>query len=122
MGRSASLSTGDALANAIQAYNLPWGPSVSALLPFTSVLETMARDPVWLQQFGNAVLTQRPAVMDAIQRMRQRALEYGYLQPNSYMNVVTNAGYRDSARQPGRCLHSLLRPACRFLPGRRIVW
>src|SRR4029077_17417896 len=92
MGRSASLSTGDALANAIQAYNLPWGPSVSALLPFTSVLETMARDPVWLQQFGNAVLTERPAVMDAIQRMRQRALEYGYLQPNSYMNVVTNAG------------------------------
>jgi hypothetical protein len=85
--------TGDALAYAIQADNLPWDASVLALLPFPSVLDMMARDPIWLQQLGNAVLTQRQDVMDAVQRMRRMAMEYGYLQPNSYVNVVSNGGY-----------------------------
>jgi Protein of unknown function (DUF3300) len=88
-----SYLTGDALANAIQMDALPWDPSVLALLPFPSVLDMMARDPLWLEQLGNAVLTQQPAVMDAVQRMRRKALEFGYLQPNSYMNVVQNGGY-----------------------------
>jgi Protein of unknown function (DUF3300) len=85
--------TGDALAQAIQADNLPFDPSVLALLPFPSVLDTMARDPQWTGTLGNAVLNQRPDVMDAIQRMRQQARNYGYLAPNSYDNVVDNAGY-----------------------------
>ena len=46
-----------------------------------------------MQQLGNAALTQRPEVMDAIQRMRRKAMDYGYLQPNNYLNVVSNAGY-----------------------------
>jgi hypothetical protein len=37
--------TGDALAQAIQADNLPWDPSVLTLLTFPSVLDMMARDP-----------------------------------------------------------------------------
>ena len=37
--------TGDALAQAIQADNLPWDPSVLALLPFPSVLDMMAARP-----------------------------------------------------------------------------
>ena len=31
--------------------------------------------------------------MDAIRRMRRRAMEFGYLQPNDYVNVVSTAGY-----------------------------
>jgi hypothetical protein len=84
---------GDALARAIQEDNLPWDPSVLALLPFPSVLDMMARDYAWTQQLGNAVLTQRPEVMDAVQRMRRKAMDYGYLQNNSYMRVVSDGGY-----------------------------
>lgn len=53
---------GDALAEAIQADNLEWDPSVLALLPFPSVLSMMAQDPAWTQQLGDAVLAQRPDV------------------------------------------------------------
>jgi len=84
---------GDALAQAMQADHLQWDPSILALLPFPSVLDMMARDPAWTQQLGNAVLTQNSEVMDAVQRMRQRAQSYGYLAPNSYINVVSSGGY-----------------------------
>jgi hypothetical protein len=32
-------------------------------------------------------------VMDAIQRMRHKAMEHGYLQSNSYVSVSSNDGY-----------------------------
>ena len=83
---------GDALARAIQEDALPWDPSVIALLPFPSVLDQMARDMAWTQQLGNAVLAQRPEIMDAVQRMRQQALNYGYLQSNQYIRVVPAPG------------------------------
>jgi hypothetical protein len=84
---------GDALAQAILADHLQWDPSILALLPFPSVLDMMARDPAWTEQLGNAVLTQHPDVMDAVQRMRQRARSYGYLTTNGYINVIANGGY-----------------------------
>ncbi len=84
--------TGDALAQAIQADNLPWDPSVLALLPFPSVLDMMARDPQWTGTLGNAVLVQRNDVMDAVQRQRQAAHNYGYLASTPYDNVVDNDG------------------------------
>jgi hypothetical protein len=88
-----SYMTGDQLARAMQQDHLQWDPSVLALLPFPTVLEMMASDPVWLEQLGNAVLTQRGDVMDAVQRMRRRAADFGYLQSNAYMNVASNGGY-----------------------------
>jgi len=84
---------GDVLAQAIQADNLPWDPSVLALLPFPSVLDMMARDPQWTGALGNAVLNQRPDVMDAVQRERHIAHNYGYLAPTPYYDVVDNGGY-----------------------------
>ncbi len=50
--------TGQALADAIQADQLPWDPSVQALLPFPSVLDTMASDMGWTTDLGNAFLAQ----------------------------------------------------------------
>src|ERR1700729_355498 len=44
--------TGQALADAIQADQLPWDPSVQALLPFPSVLEMMNSDMNWTTQIG----------------------------------------------------------------------
>ncbi len=84
---------GDALAQAMQADHLQWDPNIMALLPFPSVLDMMARDPAWTQQLGNAVLTQDSDVMDAVQRMRRRAMGYGYLTPNDCMNVTSSGGY-----------------------------
>lgn len=68
-----SYLTGDALARAIQDHRLPWDPRVLGLLPFPSVRDMMARDPAWTEQLGKAVLVHRPEVMDAVQKMRQRA-------------------------------------------------
>ena len=61
----------DQLARAIADDRLPFDPSVMALIPFPTVLDQMARDAGWTQQLGNAVLAQRPDVMDGVQRMRQ---------------------------------------------------
>jgi Protein of unknown function (DUF3300) len=81
---------GQELANAITADQLPWDPSVQALLPFPSVLETMASDMAWTTDLGNAFLAQRQDVMDAVQRMRQKAKDYGYLRSNA--QVVVGGG------------------------------
>ena len=80
---------GDALARAIQEDHLPWEPSILALLPFPSVLDMLARNLTWTEQLGTAVLTQPADVMDAIQRMRRKAQEYGYLQSNPFINVLS---------------------------------
>jgi hypothetical protein len=82
--------TGNALAFAISTDHLPWDPSVQAMLPFPSVLETMASDMAWTQQLGTAVLAQKGDVMDAVQRMRHKAKDFGYLRSNA--TVVVGAG------------------------------
>jgi hypothetical protein len=82
--------TGQTLASAIQADQLPWDPSVQALLPFPSVLEMMASDMNWTTQIGNAFLAQQPDVMDSIQRERMKARDFGYLRSNA--QVVVGAG------------------------------
>ncbi|MBV8730856.1 MAG: DUF3300 domain-containing protein, partial [Acidobacteriia bacterium] len=79
---------GDALAAAIQGDRLPWDPSVQALLPFPAVLDMMASDPGWTRQLGDAFLANQGAVMDAVQRERQKAYQYGYLRTNPQI-VVT---------------------------------
>lgn len=78
---------GDQLANAIQGDQLPWDPSVQALLPFPSVLDMMASDMNWTSDLGNAFLAQRQDVMDAVQRERRRARDYGYLRSNGQVIV-----------------------------------
>ena len=81
--------TGQELANAIQEDQLPWDPSVQALLPFPSVLDMMASDMAWTNELGNAVLAQRDAVMDAVQRQRAVSVRYGYLRTNPQVVVTT---------------------------------
>src|ERR1700691_6144786 len=78
-----------ALAGAIEGDQLPWDPSVQALLPFPSVLEMMAADMPWTQELGNAFLAQPQDVMDAVQRDRQQAASYGYLRSNAQVRVTT---------------------------------
>lgn len=83
---------GDELARAISDDHLPWDPSVQSLLPFPSVLEMMASDMDWTAALGNAFLSQEQDVMEAVQRMRRRARDYGYLRSNQQV-VVSGGSY-----------------------------
>jgi len=84
--------SGDALARAISEDRLPWDPSVQALLPFPSVLDMMASDMTWTADLGNAFMAQREAVMDAVQRNRHRAWDYGYLRSGGQV-IVRNGPF-----------------------------
>jgi len=81
---------GDDLARAIQSDQLPWDPSVQSLLPFPSVLEMMASDMNWTSALGDAFLSQQGEVMEAVQRDRRKARDYGYLRSNA--NIVVSGG------------------------------
>ena len=72
---------------AIAADQLPWQPSVQALLPFPQVLVMMASDMPWTEELGAAFLESPADVMEASQRMRQAAYNYGYLRSNSQIVV-----------------------------------
>ena len=78
---------GETLASAIEEANLPYDPSVIALLPFPSVLSMMDKYRTWTDQLGDAVTNQKEEVMEAVQRMRQKAYDYGHLKTNEQVKV-----------------------------------
>lgn len=85
--------SGPALTAAMASDQVPWDPSVQALLPFPSVLGMMASAMPWTQEIGNAFLTQPQDVMDAVQRERQKAYSFGYLRTNPQVRVVSSGPY-----------------------------
>ena len=72
--------TGKALADA--AAKQPWDASVQALVVLPDVLKRLDQNVTWTSDLGNAFLAQQQDVMDAIQRLRQRASEAGALKSN----------------------------------------
>jgi len=103
--------TGAALAAAISGDHLPWDPSVQALLPFPSVLEMMAADMNWTSQLGNAVLAQRGDVMDAVQRDRHKAWDFGYLRSNGEILVGNGPFITILPARPDFCVVPVYDPA-----------
>ena len=81
--------TGQALAERMELEDLPYDHAVQALIPFPSVLKTMATYRTWCEQLGDAVALQKDDVMDAVQRMRNRAYELGNLSSNEQVKVTT---------------------------------
>lgn len=79
--------TGEPLARAMRAAQLPWDPSVQSLLPFPSVLDAMASDMSRIGQLGNAFLVQQDGVLNAIQSKRAKAKEFGYLKSTKLVSV-----------------------------------
>ena len=93
--------TGSRLTAAMAADSVPWDPSVQALLPFPSVLGMMAGDIPWTRAVGDAVLADRKAVMDAVQRMRRTANDYGYLRDCRGVVVETGPWINIMPSRPG---------------------
>src|SRR5476649_1041168 len=108
-----------ALTAAIAADRLPWDPSVQALLPFPSVLGLMASNMPWTEELGAAFLGQQPEVMDAVQRMRQRAQSYGYLQSNSRIMVRGGPFVEIAPVNPAFIVVPYYDPLIVFAPPRR---
>jgi hypothetical protein len=79
--------TGPALTQAAQQQN--WDASVQALAVFPDVLKRLNDDVAWTTNLGNAFLAQQQSVMDAVQRMRQKAQQSGKLQSTPQETVAT---------------------------------
>jgi hypothetical protein len=82
--------TGPAVTQAAQQQN--WDPSIQALVVFPDVLKRLNDDITWTTNLGNAFLAQQQDVMDAVQRMRQKAQQAGKLQSTPQENVSTDNG------------------------------
>ena len=66
-----------------------WDPSVKALVPFPQVLAMMSEKLEWTEKLGDAFLDQQAAVMDTIQKLRQKAQETGNLKSGNEQKVMT---------------------------------
>jgi hypothetical protein len=110
---------GQALANAISEDQLPWDPSVQALLPFPSVLDTMNADMNWTTNLGNAFLAQQQDVMDAVQRQRELAQRYGYLRTSPQIVVSGGPYITIMPANPAFVVVPYYDPAVVFLAPRR---
>jgi hypothetical protein len=113
--------TDSALTAAMTADRLPWDPAVQALLPFPSVLGMMAANMPWTDELGAAFLAQQTEVMDAVQRMRQRAQSYGYLQSNPRYIVRSGPYIEIVPANPGYIVVPYYDPLVVFAPPRRGV-
>ena len=79
--------TGPALERALTGRN--WDPSVKSLVQFPAVLAQMTANLDWLQDLGAAAVQQQADVLDAVQRLRQRAAAAGNLRTTEQSVVRT---------------------------------
>src|SRR5258705_13548433 len=64
-----------------------WDVSVKSLVGFPQVLEPMSEKLDWTQKLGDAFLADQKAVLDAVQRLRRRAVQAGDLKSNQQQTV-----------------------------------
>jgi uncharacterized protein DUF3300 len=77
--------SGDQLASAVNPQ--PWDPSIKSLTQFPSVLQTMNESLAWTSELGEAYYNQPADVMNAIQVLRNRAINAGTLKTTPQQNV-----------------------------------
>ena len=78
---------GEALAAAVEKEN--WDPAVQGLAGLPDVVKRLGDDIKWTTDLGNAFLAQQSDVMDAVQRMRQKASGAGNLKTTEQQKVTT---------------------------------
>src|SRR4030095_12004424 len=67
----------------------PWAPSGEAMAPLPDVVKWLTDDIQWTTDLGNAFLAQQSDVMQAVQRMRQKAEMKGNLTSTPQQKVQT---------------------------------
>ena len=72
-----------------EVWKQPWDPSIQAMAALPDVVKRLCDDIQWTTDLGNAFLAQQGDVMDAIQRMRQKAQGTGALKSNEQVRVET---------------------------------
>jgi hypothetical protein len=77
----------DTLTAALQQQ--PWDPSVKSIVSFPQLLHMMDRNLEWTEQLGDAFLAQQADIMDAVQRLRQRAETAGSLASTPQQTIST---------------------------------
>lgn len=77
----------DALTAALQKQS--WDPSIKSLVPFPKLLHMMDANLEWTERLGDAFLAQEADVMDAVQRLRQRAQTAGALASTPQQTIST---------------------------------
>ena len=87
LGQNSSLQ-GKALVDA--AAKQSWDASVQALVVLPDLLKRLNQDISWTSDLGNAFLAQQEGVMEAVQRMRQKAQSNGALQSTKEQQVSTS--------------------------------
>ncbi len=71
----------------------PWDVSVKAVAHYPAVLHMMADKLDWTTSLGQAYVSQSTDVMAAVQRLRRRSRDAGYLVTTRQMEVVETDGY-----------------------------
>src|SRR5580704_3771813 len=66
-----------------------WDPGVKALTQFPAVLANMNQNLAWTSELGDAYVNQQQALNQAIQTMRQRALQAGNLKTTPQETVTS---------------------------------
>lgn len=76
-----------ALADAVKKQD--WDPSIQAMAALPDVVKQLAENVKWTTDLGNAFLAQQSDVMDAVQRMRKKAMDSGNLKSSEQQKVET---------------------------------
>jgi hypothetical protein len=106
--------TGQALEDAMAKQ--PWDPSVKGLVAVPQTLEMMSNKLDWTQQLGDAFLAQQDAVLDAVQRLRQRAEGAGNLQTTTQQKVVKLSQPGPSGQPVERYVIERVDPQVAYVP------
>ncbi len=77
---------GEALEKALKEQT--WDPAVKSLCGLPTVLQRMNDNLDWTQDLGDAFLADKAALMDAVQRLRQKAVEAGTLETTKEQKVT----------------------------------
>jgi hypothetical protein len=87
LGQNSALQ-GKALVDA--AAKQSWDASVQALVVLPDLLKRLNQDITWTSDLGNIFLAQQEGVMEAVQRMRQKAQTNGALQSTKEQQVTAS--------------------------------
>jgi hypothetical protein len=96
--RSNKSLKGDALKAAVEKQ--PWDETVKSLVATPQVLATMSEQIDWTERLGNAVLAQQNDLMAAVQRLRLKAKEAGYLKTTKEQTVTVESAAAASEGAP----------------------